>query len=219
MKYSALNHVFKYMAPDEGAGSGGTSTGDGTKTGDTSGTKTEGGTGTEKDKETTGDASGKSGTQTGEKTFTQKELDSIISERLKQEKEKQERVSKEKQGEFQKLYDEVKPKYESTTQELESFKAENEALKTQINSVIDSQIKDWPEAVKILDPGANNILVRQKWVEQAKVLVEKLGTSSEAPAGENGDKKSTGKEVSLVDKYMTKRYATDGIPGAITQKS
>jgi hypothetical protein len=66
--------------------------------------------------------------------------------------------------------------------ELESKLATQDAAmqkyKDTLSSITNEAIKDWPEEVKIFDPGEDaDPAVRAEWSEKAKLLVAKLGGS------------------------------------------
>lgn len=169
--------------------------------------------GTEEDKSSSGNKSNSkenTGSREEEKKFTQVDVDRIISERLQREKEKQEREAKEKQGEFQKLYEEVKPKFDGTITENETLKKRLVAIETAAHKQIDELIKDWPKEVKELDPGKVDFEVRQTWAERVKPLAQKLMFGGKSPNFEAGDKgKSGGKSDNVVHDFMRKRYGTE----------
>lgn len=162
----ALQFVFE---ADKGSGSG------------TSSTPPEGG---QKSEDQSGEsADAKTGEETGkkpedkaeEKKFTQAELEKHIAERLSRERAKAEREAKEKQGEFQKLYDELKPTHEQTLAKLETAQKENERITSIMQKQIEDEISKWPDEVKALDPGKDSSLEsRLNWLEKARPLASKM---------------------------------------------
>jgi hypothetical protein len=222
MKFKALQQVYRNHGEGGGSGGSGTSGGDGSNTGAGSGAGNgennagnnggDGGqnNGSNGNQNNNGNGSQNTGTQGDDKKFTQSDIDRIVSERLTREKEKQERESREKQGEYEKLYGEVKPKFEQTTQENETLKKRLEALETAGHKQIDDLVKDWPKEVKDLDPGKDSLESRQAWVERVKPLAQKLGANGKAPDLEGGDKGKGGKSAPVsVDKFMANRYGME----------
>lgn len=219
MKFLAWQQIYRSPDNDGGNGTGGTSAGDGKNTnaggeagnsGENAGTN--GGNGTQNtdsngNQKQNGDGNQNTGTQTDDKKFSQADLDRVVSERLQREKDKQERDAKEKQGEFEKLYGEIKPKFETTVQENETLKLRLQALETAGHKQIDSLIKDWPKEVKDLDPGNKDLESRQLWVERVKPLADKLVNGGRAPNLETGDKgKGNNKAGSSAQDFMKRRY-------------
>lgn len=220
MRFLAWQQV--YRSPDSGGGegTGKTSAGDGKNTnaggeaensgqnagnngGD--GSKNSNSNGNQKQ---TGDGNQNTGTQNDEKKFSQADIDRVVSERLQREKEKQEREKQEKQGEFEKLYGEVKPKFEQTVQENETLKKRLEALETAGHKQIDDLVKDWPKEIKDLDPGKDSLENRQLWVERVKPLAQKLASGGKAPNMETGDKGAKRNNTdNLAQDYMMRRYS------------
>ena len=222
MRFLAWQQVYRSPETGGGGGTGGTSAGDGknTNAGGEAGNSGEnagnnGGDGTQNtgsngDQKQTGDGNQNTGTQTDDKKFSQADLDRVVSERLQREKDKQEREAKEKQGEFEKLYGEVKPKFESAIQENETLKKRLEALETAGHKQIDDLVKDWPKEVKDLDPGKDSLENRQAWVERVKPLAQKLATGGKAPNLETGDKgKGGNKAGNVAQDFMSKRYGAE----------
>lgn len=195
-----------YLSPDGDGGAGGAS-GDG-KTPPPDDKK-----GDQKDDKSQNSDTSKDGGKTsseGDKKFTQKELDDIVTSRLNREKAKQDQKAKEAQGEFQKLYDELKPKFESTETELTEVKTKFKSLEDSIHSMIDETIKEWPDEVKALDPGNSDVLKRQEWIKKSAPLAAKLSGKTSAPNYEQGKQgKTDEKSAGITSSFMASRY---GIP-------
>lgn len=209
----------KYFSPNTGAGSGGTSEGDGNKTGsegDGNGTGTNTGS---------GDSSTGAGSGGSEKTFTQKELDEIISRRLNEQKTsfekklddlkaEQTRLESERNGEFQKLYETEKATNVQLRNDLEATKT----MSTYVSGLIDGELAEWPDEVKQTDPGSENLSVRMQWVEKMRPLAKKLIAANKAPDGEHprggggqGDSKTAADKVISQSRFVR--------PGAQTTQS
>lgn len=209
-RVSSIPCLMQYMAPNTGAGSGGTSAGDGNKTEETPDEK---GTST-----STGGGSSSTGANKGEKTFTQAELDEIISRRLGEQKRsfekqaedakaEQARKEEEAKGEFKKLYETELANTTQLKSELETAKA----LIPVVTSMIESEIKDWPVEVKASDPGADNIQARLKWVESMRPLAKRLIETNKAPDGEHSQGGGTQKTGDAASRITARsHYAVPG---------
>jgi hypothetical protein len=205
MKRYAFHAVFK---PENGEGSGGS-------TGNEPGQKTEAELAAEKatkeaaDKKAADDAA-----KAAEKRFTQADLDKAITDRLDREKTKTEREAKEKQGEFEKLYNETKPKLEQNERDLAAITAERDELSAIVTKTIEGTIKDWPAEIKELHDKELSPAKQLVWVEKMRPVVEKMqgnsGGTQKPPKvnGENGAKGgSSGAKVG--QDYLASRY---GLP-------
>lgn len=142
-------------------------------------------------------------------TFTkaelQAELDKIAQkvraeEKSKREKaeqqatEKAEKEAAEKKGEWEGLYTTEKATVTRLKTELEDAHSERDELASEIQALIDSEIEDWPQEVKDLDPGEDNLKVRRIWLEKSRPLAKRLAAlgapDTEGGAGGGGRKKS-----------------------------
>lgn len=222
MKFLAWQQVYRNHSDGGGSGASNTSAEDGKNTNATGGAGTGGNTSANNNgggagngssngnQENEGNGTSNTGTQADDKKFTQAEVDRIISERLSREKEKQDREQREKQGEFEKLYNEFKPKFEQVNEENTKLSERLKRLEEANHKQIEDQIKDWPEEVKALDPGNSDLEVRLAWVERVKPLAQKLVTPAKAPNLEGGGKgnesNSTG---NFVQNYMGRRYGVE----------
>lgn len=91
---------------------------------------------------------------------------------------KQEEDAAKQRGEWEKLATDRE-------QELETLKPAAERAATYerlLNQQISDQIKDWPDALKALDPGKGNLEARLEWVKNAaKIAAELKKTQRPAP--------------------------------------
>jgi hypothetical protein len=101
---------------------------------------------------------------------------------LKREQEAADAKQKEKQGEFEKLYTELKPKYEALLQ----VEKDHTELAADFNKLIDGEVSEWPDSVRKTDPGKDNLAARRKWVEASRDLAKELMEHRKAPNGEHG---------------------------------
>ncbi len=102
---------------------------------------------------------------------------------LKREQEKTDQANKEKQGEFEKLYNELKPKYEAAEQKAKDY----DTLAEQFHKQLDDEIKAWPASVREADPGKDEGLEsRRKWVERNRKLATELAAAQKGVDGEHG---------------------------------
>lgn len=177
----------RYYDADKGAGNGGgTSDGDGKNSGDQ---KTDNG-----DQKKDAGAEDDKGKKKEEPKFTQADIDAAVQKRLDREKNKADEDKKKAQGEFEALFNTEKTKSETLETENTSLKQTVESLTTAFNAGINTQIKDWPEEVKAMDPGEENIVARQQWAEKASAVVAAMGgKGTKKVDGENGKKTDTQK--------------------------
>lgn len=82
----------------------------------------------------------------------------------------------EEQGRFKPLYEAAKPKAELA-----------DRLTERVNKQISAEVKDWPDEVKGLDPGEDDVEKRLEWAERSRALALRLkGTPPVAPDTEAG---------------------------------
>ena len=150
-----------------------------------------------------GKANAQTGTETGEqtaaqsgtekKTFTEEDVNRIVQTRLSEEKRKQQEAIEagkrkaeeerlKQQGEFEKIaaqrqeeIDKIKPKAEAADRYAE-----------RLNSIADGIVAAWPEEVKTLDPGSDNLDLRLDWIEKSRPLAERLLALPKAPDTDAG---------------------------------
>lgn len=124
----------------------------------------------------------------------QRLVDLAASNVRKQEKEKYEKqiadqkatdeaAKLKEQGEFKTLYETEKAAHEAAKAQA----ARVVALSETINKGIDTESANWPEEVKALDPGKDNVEARMIWVNSARVIAQKLSGNRQAPTGEHGN--------------------------------
>lgn len=129
----------------------------------------------------------------GEKTFTQADVDRMVGERLAEEKRRAEQRSaeatKKTKEEALKQAGEWQALAEQRGQELgalQSAAEQRDAYAKALNGIIHDQIADWPDEVKALDPGKDNLEARIAWVKSAKPLADRLRQAPKAPSTEAG---------------------------------
>ncbi len=153
------------------------------------------------------------------KLFTQADLDRIVKDRLDDEKKRaQKRIDDEKravdearmkeQGEYKTLFEQK----EAELAELRPMGDLAKNLAKRMNATIDAEIGEWPEKVRVLDPGAKNLEARLDWLEKARPLVEDLRRAPVPPvvkAGPGPGEATNGK-VEITDaqrQEQAKQYA------------
>lgn len=125
--------------------------------------------------------------------FTQADIDRIIKERLAAESSRAERREAEarkkaedealaKNAEWQKLAETRGA--ELTTAQAQAAAATRYAER--LNALIESEVKDWPDEVKSLDPGADKLDDRLAWIERSRALAARLKALPTAPTTEAG---------------------------------
>lgn len=180
LHYDPLGFLFH----DTGEGGGGTGTGNAGGTGGEGGTGTGTGEGTG-----TGTGAGTGTVPPVGKTLTDAELEKIKEDARKEGetnlKNKQTTEKAKEEGRFKDLHGDLETRVKT---ELEPKAALADKLSTRVNTLIDSETKDWPEAVKKTDPGKENAETRMDWVERSRDLAKALkeGTKT-APEGEHGN--------------------------------
>ena len=203
MKRYAFRAV--YSAPGAGGSGGGT----GDVTGNEPGQKTAEEIAAEETARKAAEAAAKNPT----KTFTQEDVDKLISDRLKREQDKAAKDALAKQGEFQKLYEEAKPKLESLESELTATKAERDSLSAIVKKTIEGTITDWPAEIKDLYDAELSPEKQLQWIEKMKPVVAKLSgtTGTTKPPkvnGENGPRGNENKTARPEETYLSSRYGT-----------
>ena len=158
----------------------------------------------------------------GEKLFTQADLDKLIDDRIKREREKAktqaDKAAKEaeekrqiEQGEFQKLAEERKTQLEQLAPKSELA----DRLSEIVNKQLDSEIATWPDSVHAIMPKEDSsLLERLEWAERTRPLAQELmaaktpnGTPYPAQhSGTGGNKPATTKEVAQAT--LSKAYAS-----------
>lgn len=120
--------------------------------------------------------------KSGEKLFTQAELDRLIDERLQRERkkaetqaEKAQREADEKhkieQGEWQKLAEERKTQLEQLAPKSELADRLSELVAKQL----DTEIATWPDSVRAIMPKPeSSLLERLEWAERTRPLAQEL---------------------------------------------
>lgn len=205
MRILALKQVYRNSDDKTSGGAGSTSGEDGKNNPANEGKAEDGKTSGESKQ---GNGSQNTGTQDDEKKYTQADIDAAITKRLERERKQQELKQKETQGEFQKLYEEVKPQFDALTAENEQLKTQLKTLAEVSHNSIDSVIEKWPEEIKTTDPGKSNLEVRQKWVEQMTPIALKL-SGTKMPNLEPGSKGKDTSNPGLATSFMANRYAPD----------
>jgi hypothetical protein len=181
---------------------------------------------TEKEKDGTETDSDKSGDNESDKSkekekeaeakFTQKDLDSLagrvraeertkLEDERKKEKEKAEAEDKKKQGKYEELYSDLKKKEDTEyTPAIEL----NKRLSEQMNSLIQSEIKDWPSEAKEFDPGETDVAARMDWLNKARPIAKKLSGTPNINHEHSEKTKKNGKDTT--DSYLAGAYSVPG---------
>ena len=158
------------------------------------------------------------------RTFTQEEVDAFITARLDREKKAREKEAKaaadeaeakrlEEQKEFAKLAAKHENRVKELEPELESTKAERDALRQYVTQEIEAHTADWPESLKKLIPTEGTATARLAAFNAAKAAFEELrGTRTPAPGNSPRAPQPTGPndnpaKAELDQKRATGRYA------------
>lgn len=145
------------------------------------------------------------GTDSG-KVFTQADLDAIAAKTRREEKQKYDRLKAEEQGQFKDLYDAEKVKLSTMESELNTRNSRLTALETRVNAQIEAEVKDWPEEVKSMDPGTENLELRLAWAEKSRPLAKRIREFDKAPDGEHGGKGGDDSDNDLVGGFLRRTY-------------
>lgn len=168
--------------------------------------------------------------KSGEKLFTQADLDRQIDDRLKRERAKNEaaaaKAAKEteeqqaiKQGEWQKLAEERKTQLDALAPKAELADRLSEIVAKQL----ETEIAAWPESVRAIMPAEDSpLLDRLTWAERtrplAKELMDAQGNANGAavappspglryPAQHPGGAAAPTTTKAVADSYVAKTYA------------
>lgn len=144
----------------------------------------------------------------------QAKLDAKAAETRRAVEAEGKRKDKEKQGEFEGLYKDEQKAHETTKGELKTAQDQLKGLQEFVNGAIDTQIKDWPDSIKALDPGKDNLQARQAWVTKATAAAEEVTKGKTAPPGEMGSGSQGGQGGDLLTNYL--KGQTYSIPGQKT---
>lgn len=130
---------------------------------------------------------------TGDKTFSQADVDRLVGERLAEEKRRAEQrnaeATKKTKEEALKQAGEWQALAEQRSQELGTLQGaaeQRDAYAKALNGMMNDQIADWPDEVKALDPGKDQLEARIAWVKSAKPLADRLKQTPSAPNTEAG---------------------------------
>lgn len=206
----------RYFNGDKGAGSGGgTSDGDGNKTGDQNpqpnagaGAENNGG---EKGKEKPGEKPDPK----EEPKFTQADMDREIQKRLDREKQNRENEDKKKQGQFEQLYNELKPRFDQAETDINNVTTERDELAAILEGQIKTEIEAWPDEVKKLYPKNSALKDRMQWVNDSRDLAKRLSTGAKPVNGEHGNNKGGGAGTTHPERGYMSRYSP---PVPVTSK-
>lgn len=160
--------------------------------------------------------------KSGEKLFTQDDLNRAIDERLKRERTKaetqaqkaaQEADERQKvaQGEWQKLAEERKAQIDKLAPQGELA----ERLQALVAKQLDAEIGQWPESVRAIVPSAeSSLLDRIEWADRTRPLALELMAAKGQPAGTRYPAQHAGSSAqmqetnqSMAQKTLAKAYA------------
>lgn len=130
---------------------------------------------------------------TDDRAFSQADVDRIVSERLAEEKRRNDArtadAAKKTKEEALRQAGEWQTLAEQRGTELATLQGATERadlLAKALNDVIKEQIADWPDEVKALDPGKDNVEARIAWMKSARPLADRLRAAPKAPTTEAG---------------------------------
>lgn len=201
------NHIRLFFSPDEnGGGSGGSGGGNADGTANTGG-GTGGGSGASDnsdqsgtpDKETpasSGDSNNSGGDNGGRVKFDaaqQAHVDRLLAAERERTRKASERKAEEtrlaEQGKHKELHELLQTR---VTTELEPKAKLADDLSSDLNELLEDEIKNWPPALKKQDPGKDKIRERSQWVKNSRDLAKQLATGNQAPNGEHGNNSGGG---------------------------
>lgn len=124
-----------------------------------------------------------------QKAYTQEQIDAIVEARLKRDREKREREAQKakeeqaaKAGEFESLAEQRAARIA----ELEPAAERAERYAEVLNRQAEATVAGWPDELKALDPGPDDLDARLAWIEKSRPLAEKLGAAPKAPDTDAG---------------------------------
>jgi hypothetical protein len=113
------------------------------------------------------------------------DVEKLVEERVTAElarrQQDADRKTAETQGEFERLYNEVKPQLETVTAERDDLKKQNGKLTKFVNTQIDAEIAAWPEIVRLTDPGADDLPARMAWADKLRPKIAETAGKHDAP--------------------------------------
>jgi hypothetical protein len=133
----------------------------------------------------------------GERTYSNEEVQRIVSDRLRQaqkateakairEKEEADSLRLKEQAEWEKLANQHEAKVKELAPQLESLTAERDKLREHLAASVAQETKDWPKEVKDLLPDTEDVLLKLDAVARTRALAAKLvGTPPPAGNGPN----------------------------------
>lgn len=207
-----------FATDDKGGGTGGGGNNNDGKGGSEGGGADNGG-GNSDDSDSDDDDNSDSEDEDDKPVYSKKKMTDIVSKRLNDARTKWERdAQKAKDTENNNF----KGLYETTHKELEELKPKAELADNLVeltNNNIDDEIKDWPEEIKDMDPGKEDVKARLAWLPKGRKAVKKFEETQQSKGinGEHG-KKGQG-QGQAIDKALNsitnpERYA---IPGQKTK--
>lgn len=125
----------------------------------------------------------------------QQKLNEIIAETIRKEREAAEEQAEAarlaEQGKYQDLYAREQTKVKALEAKVNAL----EPLAAEINSAIDEESAEWPDEIKLMDPGKDNAAARYRWATNARKVVAQLtgnGQSKkpDAPNAEAGQQQN-----------------------------
>lgn len=174
-------------------------------------------TSTEDGKKAAGDSAEGAGSQAAKTDdapkFTQADLDRIAAKARKEEREKAQRESEEaerkrkeeeakKQGEFEALYNELKPQHEAQAATLTKYQDTVKAL-------AEAELNALPAEVKEMSPSLDDPLAVLAWLPKGKALAERLeGQPAKRGAREDPKPKGGGSDPEVEKRARTAQAST-----------
>lgn len=140
-----------------------------------------------------------------EKTFSQADVNRMITERLDREKKK-------KAGEFETLFNETETKRLEAEARLAELEAEAKEEREAAKSALQAEVDALPEEVKALAPSISTkggLKAVREWLPKGKALAAKLGEKAKVPgnegdpppAGPSGDKLTSEQITAIARKH------------------
>lgn len=145
--------------------------------------------------------------------YSKKKMTDIVSKRLNKAKTQWERDAQKAKDTEQNNF---KGLYETTKNELDEIRPKAELadnLIEQFNRNIEDEIKEWPDEIKDMDPGAEDVKARMAWLPKGRKAVKKFEENKQSKGidGEHGKQGGNNGEVKL--DFVKNKYQGVPIPG------
>jgi hypothetical protein len=214
--------MLRRLSADDGAGGGGATTNNQPNTLDGAANNTGAGDGQQVTPPAANNPGGQQTAATTQTTQTttstgitltpeqQAHVDKLLKERLEEDrtrrKNEEQREAAKKAGEYQKLYDEEHPQFETLKEVHATTAAERDKLRDYFNRQVDAEIAEWHPLAKRSDPGKDKPLERIAWVEQVKKEYPDATQGKLTPGNPETPRGGSTQPTGTVSSYLANRY-------------